>query len=223
MSTAAAAALTALAIAGLLTLFVVIVTDGRYGGKPLMRWIYNRFGASIFSAQSEAERWRKLAETLPLRGDEAILDVGTAVGDLPLTIAGLPNFSGRAAGVDWSPRMMSAAQKQARRQGAPAHFAVVDVRRGLPFASGQFAIVFCLGLLETLPKAENLLLELARVLKGEGTLVVSLYRGWSAWSAALSERWYRQHLPSPGKWEVQVAPCRRGQEVVIARRRRELV
>ena len=218
MTVAVVAALTALVIVGLPALFVVL-TDGRYFGKPLVRWIYNRFGAPIFSARSEAERWRRLAETLPLRGDEAILDVGTAVGDLPLTIAALPNFWGRVAGVDWSPRMAGAAQNRARRQRTAAHFAVVDARHALPFAGGLFDVVFCLGLLETLPQAEQLLAELARVLKAEGTLVVSLYRGWSAWSAALSADWYRQHLPAPGEWELQIAPCRQNQDVVIARRR----
>ena len=209
--------LLALGAAGLAIIFVLL-TDGRYFGKPLVRRIYDRFGASIFGSRSEAERWHALAKTLALRGDETVLDVGTAVGDLPLSIAARPGFRGRVTGVDWSPRMMDAAQKRARRQGAPACFAVADARRSLPFAGGQFDVVFCLGLLETLPQAENLLSELARVLKTEGTLVVSLYRGWAAWSAALGERWYRQHLPSPDRWEVHIAPCRRGQDVLIARR-----
>lgn len=211
------AVLLALGAAGLAVAFVLL-TDGRYFGKPLVRWIYNRFGASIFSSRSEAERWHALANALPLRGDEAVLDVGTAVGDLPLSIAARPGFRGRVTGVDWSPRMMDAAQKRARRQGVPACFAVADARRPLPFAGGQFDVVFCLGLLETLPQAENLLSELVRVLKTKGTLVVSLYRGWAAWSAALDEGWYRQHLPSPEGWEIHTLPCRRGQDVLIARR-----
>jgi ubiquinone/menaquinone biosynthesis C-methylase UbiE len=208
-----------LVVVVLIPLFV-LVTDGRYFGKPLIRWIYDRFGASIFGSRSEADHWRDLAQRLGLRGDESILDVGTAVGDLPLTLASLPGFRGHAWGVDWSPRMMAAAEAAAQQRGLGDRvtFQVVDVRDGLPFEADRFDVVCCIGLLETWPQPEQILAELGRVLKPEGVLVLSLYRGWSAWSAHLSRDWYTRHCTALGYGDLQVISSRRSQDLVVARR-----
>jgi ubiquinone/menaquinone biosynthesis C-methylase UbiE len=208
-----------LGIVGLVVLFVVL-TDGRYLGKGLMRWVYDRLGPAIFAAQSEAERWRGLIEKLGLRGDERVLDVGTAVGDLPLALAATPGFRGQAVGVDWSKRMMVTAAEEAKRRGLEGRveFQVVDIRGGLPFGDRAFDVVFCLGLLETLPRPERILRELRRVLVPNGIMVLSLYRqGWSSRIAALSLEWYERHLSVLGWGEVEVASCRRSQDVVIVR------
>ena len=205
-------------MAGLLLAFVLL-TEGRYFGKGVMRWVYDRFGPAMFGAHSEADRWQGLAERLELRGDEAILDVGTAMGDLPLALARLPDFRGRVVGVDWSPRMMVAATREAQRQGLgdQVQFGVVDVRGALPFASAKFDLLFCLGLLEALPHPELVLHEFKRVLKPGGRLVLSLYRGWAAWNTALSLEWYERHLVPLGIRDLQVLPCRSNQDVVVAR------
>ena len=34
-------------------LLLVIVTDGRYGGRGLIRWVYGRLGPGIFGARRE--------------------------------------------------------------------------------------------------------------------------------------------------------------------------
>ena len=164
--------LATLFLAGLLLTFVLL-TEGRYFGKGVIRWVYDRFGPAIFGAHSEADRWQKLAERLDLCGDEVMLDVGTAVGDLPLTLALLPDFRGRVVGVDWSPRMMAAAGREAHRQelDGQVQFGVVDAREALPFTGAAFDLVFCLGLLETLPHPEPVLREFKRVLKPGGWLV----------------------------------------------------
>lgn len=207
-----------LGVVGLTTLFVLL-TDGRYFGKRLMRSVYDRFGPVIFGALSEAERWHSLAKALKLCGDEKILDLGTATGGLPLTIAAMPGFRGRVVGVDWSPRMIAAAQAEAGRCGLEgrAKFRVADVRKPLPFPDDEFDIVFCLGLLETLPHPERILQELVRVLKSGGVLVLSLYRSWAARSVSLGLGWYREHLAALGLQDLRVVPCRRHHDVVIAR------
>jgi ubiquinone/menaquinone biosynthesis C-methylase UbiE len=210
-----------LGIPGLVALFVVL-TDGRYFGKELMHWVYDRLGPSMFGARSEAEKWRQLIEKLRLRGDERVLDVGTAVGDLPLTLVVTPGFRGQAVGVDWSERMIVSAREEAKRRGLESRvkFQVVDVREGLPFGDKEFDVVFCFGLLETLPQPERILKELGRVLEPEGIMVLSLYRsGWSSRIVALSLEWYEQNLSALGMGEIQVASCRRSQDVVIGRSR----
>ncbi|HZD40610.1 MAG TPA: methyltransferase domain-containing protein [Terriglobales bacterium] len=118
-------------VASLLILFVVL-TDGRYFGKGVMHWVYDCLGPMMFGAQSEAARWRSLSEKVRLRGNERVLDVGTAVGDLPLTLVAMPGFRGRAVGVDWSQRMIEVATEEAKRRGLDGRveFRVVDIRAG---------------------------------------------------------------------------------------------
>ena len=48
--------LATLFLAGLLLTFVLL-TEGRYFGKGVIRWVYDRFGPAIFGAHSEADRW----------------------------------------------------------------------------------------------------------------------------------------------------------------------
>ena len=208
-----------LGIAGAATLFVIL-TDGRYFGKRLMHQVYDRLGPVIFSAHSEAEHWHDLVEALQLRRDEAILDVGTAVGDLPLTIAAMSGFCGQVTGIDWSPRMIAVAQAETIRRGlsSRARFQVADVRETLPFDAGQFDVVSCLGLLETLPHPERILRELRRVLKPDGVLVLSLYKGQATQRlVALGLDWYQQHLAALGLRDLQVISCRQHHDIVIAR------
>ena len=127
---------------------------------------------------------------------------------------------GRVVGVDWSPRMVETAIEEAERRGLEgrAAFQTVDIRRGLPFEEGEFDVVFCLGLLETLPQPEQVLGELRRVLSPDGTMVLSLYRqGWSSKIVALSLEWYKQHFAALGLGKVEVVSCRRSQDVVVVR------
>jgi ubiquinone/menaquinone biosynthesis C-methylase UbiE len=143
-----------------------------------------------------------------------------------MTLVSMPGFRGQAIGIDWSERMAATATEEAQRRGlgGRVEFRTVDIREGLPFGDGEFDVVFCLGLLETLPRPERVLKELRRVLtrNGKGIMVLSLYRqGWSSKVAALSLEWYERHLAALWLGEVEVAPCRRNQDVVIARPRKE--
>lgn len=211
--------LLALVIAGLIIILFVLLTDGRYFGKRLMYWVYDRVGPVVFSARSEVEQWRSLARSIGLQGNERVLDVGTAVGDLPLSIASMLGFQGQIVGIDWSPRMIEVAREEAssRGLGDRVRFEAVDVREGLPFAGGEFDVVICLGLLETLPRPERVLEELRHVLRVDGIMVLSLYRGWTARNAALSLEWYEKHLDGLGADELKVVPFRAHHDVVIAR------
>jgi ubiquinone/menaquinone biosynthesis C-methylase UbiE len=206
-------------IAAVLAVSFVLVTDGKYFGKPLVRWVYDRFGSLIFDARAEDGRWRGLAEALQLRGDETVMDVGTAMGALPLTIAAQPCFRGRVVGVDWSPRMVAAAHTEAKRLGLDDRvvFQVADVRQPLPFNDREFDVVCCLGVLEALPNPDAALGELVRVLKPGGTMALSLYRGAAGWLAALDINWYRERLLPAGLGDLQVIRHRRSEDVLVAR------
>jgi len=206
--------------AATLTFLFILLTEGKYFGKGLMHRIYDQVGPVMFGARTEAEQWRRFVDRLGLRGDERILDVGTATGELPLALAATIGFFGEVVGVDWSQRMMEVAADTAAGRGLDERvtFQVADLRAGLPFDDGEFDVVFCLGLLETMPSPERALRELRRVLVQEGMMVLSLYRGaLSSRIAALSLDWYEQHLLPLGLGDVKVATCRRSQDVVVAR------
>jgi SAM-dependent methyltransferase len=153
-----------LAGAGLIAVAFVLLTDGRYFGKRLMYRVYGRVGPAVFSLRGEAKQWHSLAECIGLHGRERVLDVGTAAGDLPLSIASMPDFRGQVVGLDWSPRMIRLAREEAGRRGLEdrARFEVVDIREGLPFTAGEFDVLICLVLLETLPEPDDVLEDFRR-------------------------------------------------------------
>lgn len=205
-------------IAGLIISFIVL-TDGRYFGKWLVFWIYDRFGAAMFGGRSEAIRWQRLAGLLALRGDERMLDVGTAVGDLPLSFAAQPDFHGHAVGLDWSPQMMVVARQAAQQRGLSQRVSFVrgDARRPLPFACESFNVIICLETLETLPHPEQILSETLRILRPDGRLVFSVYRGILVHSVSLSLDWYEKQLKPLG-FNLQRVELRQNCDIVIGKK-----
>jgi ubiquinone/menaquinone biosynthesis C-methylase UbiE len=201
-------------IAGLVILFVII-TDGRYFGKRLVFWIYDRFGAAMYGGRSEAARWQQLAGLLDLQGDERILDVGTAVANLPFTLAAQPNFQGHVTGLDWSPKMLATA----RRRGLSRRVSLVvgDGKRPLPFASHTFNVITCLETLETLPHPDQILGEIIRILRPDGILVLSLYKGVLTLTASLSLDWYQKQLEPLG-FSLQRIEFRQNYDIIIGQR-----
>lgn len=198
-----------------LLIFFVVLTDGRYFGKRLIFWIYDWFGAAMYSGRSEDARWQQLAGLLDLQGDEQILDVGTAVANLPLTLAAQPNFQGHVVGLDWSPKMLAAA----RQRGLSRQVSLVrgDGRRPLPFASQSFHVITCLETLETLPHPDHILREIIRTLRPDGILVFSLYKGILTLTAALSFDWYQKQLQSYG-FNLQLVQFRPNYDIVIGQK-----
>ncbi|MFO7246970.1 MAG: class I SAM-dependent methyltransferase [Thermaerobacter sp.] len=202
-------------------LWVMLRTDGRWFGKRLMYLIYDRVGPGLFAAMPETERWLALLARLDLEGGERVLDVGTAVGHLPLVLASRRWFRGSVTGVDWSPRMVERAREEALRRGLDgrARFQVADLRDGLPFADGAFDLVVCLGVLEAQPRTDRVLAELARLVAPGGRLVLSLYRDITAVLTGIDRRWYDRHLDALGFRHRAAIPFRPAHDVLVASRR----
>ena len=198
-----------------LVVLVILLTDGRYFGKGLVYWLYDRFGPAIFSARSDAQTWYLLAERVALSGTERILDVGTAMADLPLTLAGA-GMVAQAIGVDRSAPMMAAARAVARGRGVgdSVSFAVADLTQGMPFAGGQMDVIFCFGVLEAVPRPEAALAELRRLLRPGGVVVTSVYRGAATLGASLSVNWYRERMEGG---QVELVPLRRSHDAALLR------
>jgi ubiquinone/menaquinone biosynthesis C-methylase UbiE len=208
-----------IALVPMAALLFIVATDGRYFGKVVSSWVYARLGPSIFSIRSEAHRWQTLYSDLQLRGSERILDVGTAIGDLPNSFAAVSGFQGIVIGVDLSESMLGKAEARSHLEGLGqrAGFARADLTRGLPFQAGAFDIVICLGLLETIRRPETAIGELRRVLSPDGLLVVSLYRGAAGLLATLSVDTYLAQLTAERVSGHRLVPLRRNQDALIIR------
>lgn len=181
-----------LLLGGLLWL---LTSAGSLNQRLLFR-LYERLGQRLYATPD----WEPLLAQLTLHGGEHLLDIGTASGSLPLSLA--QRFDVQVSGIDWSPQMIEMAQQQAADSGVSARvsFEVVDVRDGLPFADASMDGVICLGVVETLADPTALIAEIDRVLKPEGWLLLSLYG--QRWGAQV---WYEQLL-APNLQVRQISP-----------------
>lgn len=187
---------------------VVALTDGRYGGRRLMHWVYDRFGPVAFAEWAEPEQWRTLAGAMGLDGESVLLDVGTATGDLPLTFAADGTVA-RAVGVDRSAPMIAVARRRADERDLPARFDVVDVTDGLPYEDGAFDAVVCPGLLESLSDPEA-------VLDDDGVLAVSRFGKGATLGAALGRSWYVDRLRGRGFGRFEPVELDRSHDGLVA-------
>ena len=161
-----------LAITGIVITFLifVIATEGRYFGKRLIRWGYNRRSVS-FEVRNDWKLWEYLIKRLNISPAEEILDLGTQTGHLPRLVARQRWFRGRVIGIDWSEEMIQEAQRQTRLEGTQNNvkFLCRDVQLPLPYGDSTFTLVTLVtGLLNGLKTPKTLFKEIHRVLKSNG-------------------------------------------------------
>jgi ubiquinone/menaquinone biosynthesis C-methylase UbiE len=205
------------AFAACLVVFFAVATEGRYFGASLSHWTYDRIGPSIFRLQSEAGQWQTLARYLHLIEGERLLDVGTALGDLPISFAQIDFAGVRAYGLERSPTMVAAAARDSARRGTRdrVSFVLADANSPLPFAAEAFSVVTALGILEGLGEPDRVLAEIVRVLEPDGKVVVSVYQGASSLVVSLSEQWYRARLLD---FTLERRNLRKSHDILIASR-----
>lgn len=117
-----------------------------------------------FLANWDANFYAKYADTLkPAKPGGRALDVGCGVGQV---VGGLTTAGVEAYGVDVSQPNIERAQKISPR------CQLYDGKR-LPFASGYFASVGAINVLEHVEEPENFIAELARVTEPGGRVIIS--------------------------------------------------
>lgn len=130
-------------------------------------------------------RLRRVRELLTDCPAGSVLDVGCGPG---MMFRYLLDRGFACFGVDLSPNMIEECRRQFGQERA-AHFAVGNIE-GLDFPDSSLDLILCLGVLEYVD-APAALQELVRVLKPNGTLVVSMLNGWSPyrlWERAVYRR-----------------------------------
>lgn len=114
---------------------------------------------------------RHLADLLPLRGDERVLDVATGTGHAALELAArLPR--GRVTGVDFSAGMLEQARKKAAARGTKnVDFAEMDMQ-DLRFDAASFDVATCAFGIFFVEDMESALAHMASKVKPGGTVAI---------------------------------------------------
>jgi SAM-dependent methyltransferase len=164
--------------------WLLITTEGVYLGRTIVIWLYDVYARRYDRIKEYDPDWESASLGEPilrwLRDIPAplILDVATGTARLPATLIAQPQFTGQVIGLDFSRRMLAiAAQKLA---GSGVDF-IYQSAEHLPFDDDTFDAVTCLEALEFMPNPEAALLELIRVVRPGGLILITNRRGFGAW------------------------------------------
>jgi ubiquinone/menaquinone biosynthesis C-methylase UbiE len=148
----------------------------------LMEWV---FDTCLFHGRLRELRERT-ADLADLHAGDRVLDVGCGTGTLALIAQARVGPGGRVVGIDPGREQVARASAKAARRSLPAVFEVATVEH-LPFDSQTFDVAFSTIMLHHLPPElrRQGLLEVARVLKPTGRLVVADFRDAAGKKSAL--------------------------------------
>lgn len=172
----------AAALLGSLLYWLIVITEGVFLGRRVVVWMYDMTAHKydrIKEFDDAAEHFfvvqpllHRLQQPAPL-----ILDVATGTGRVPLYLLNDPTFHGRVTGLDASRGMLELAAAKLRPFGDRAGL-VQQTADGLPFPDNVFDAVTCLEALEFFPSDTAALVEMMRVLRPGGVLMITRRRGW---------------------------------------------
>jgi len=114
-----------------------------------------------------------------IKKGEKALDAGCGTGIYSIELARRWAIT---TGVDSSGEMLNWARAKARKEGLTVEFVSADALT-LPFSDDYFDLVLSVGLLCFVKEREKALLEMRRVLRPGGRLIVGVLNKWSPWAA----------------------------------------
>jgi len=165
-------------LVGLLLYWQLIIAEGAYLGSRVVTLMYDwsaRIYERIKQYDAGDEQWflgLPLARALALIPAPLVLDVATGTGRLPRAVLRQPAFDGRIIGLDLSRRMLREAVRRTAQFADRLTYIWQDAQ-DLPFDDDTFDAVTCLEALEFTPDPQKVLLELVRVLRPGGVLLVT--------------------------------------------------
>jgi SAM-dependent methyltransferase len=139
-----------------------------------------------------------LEQALAGRSAAEILEMGCGPALDSLNLAQDPRY--HLSGVDISRQALAQGRAAVQALGRPLELVRADVRR-MPFADGEFDLVFSQGLLEHFPDPEPFWREMRRVLKPGGCAVVDVPQTWNPYTVA--KAWHQLKGDWPWGWETQ--------------------
>jgi ubiquinone/menaquinone biosynthesis C-methylase UbiE len=153
--------------------------------------------AKAFAANpwvTDEDRIRRLVAAARLTGTERVLDIATGPGYIAEAFAGAAR---EVVGVDLTDAMLAIGKQRTSENGVSnVSFRAADAQN-LPFENGAFDIVVCRLALHHLLKPLQVLLEMARVCRiGGVVLVEDIYASEHPERAAYQDRWETLRDPS---------------------------
>ena len=104
-----------------------------------------------------------------------VLDIGTGPGEPALTVAALLGRQGKVFGIDPTPEMISAAQREAIRQGLQNVEFEVAIANPVPFSSDTFDAIVSRFAIMFFPSPVDALRETLRTLKAGGRMAFAVW------------------------------------------------
>lgn len=140
---------------------------------------YRGWRASRLGRVTDALEQDLILELVGPPEGQRILDVGCGDGTL---LAELARRGAIVTGIDTNPRMLAAARERARAE--TVEIILVEGNAGaLPFPDTTFDVVVAVTVLCFMNDAGRAFMEMARVLKAGGRLVIGELGRWSLWAA----------------------------------------
>lgn len=173
-------------------------------GKPWNPEEYDAWYKTSLGAISDRLEKELVFSLIEIKQGDAVLDVGCGTGNYTIELA---KRGADVIGIDSSEEMLAWARIKAQKAYIEASFMAADATN-LPFPDSFFDTVLSNGLLCFLKEPEKALMEMHRVLKPGGRLVIGVLNRWSPWSffrrikALFKETIYNQaHFISPPELE----------------------
>lgn len=140
---------------------------------------YARWRSSRLGQITDALELQLLFELLGPVADKTLLDVGCGDGELASKLA---HRGAIVTGLDADPAMIAAARRRAGVEGTQLQLVEGQAEK-LPFDDAVFDRVVAVTVLCFVCDAERAIMEMARVLKPGGLLVIGELGRWSLWAA----------------------------------------
>lgn len=142
--------------------------------KSYAQWRSSRLGQI-----TDALEQQLLFELLGSAADKTLLDVGCGDGALATELV---RRGAIVTGLDTDPAMIAAARRRTKIEGTQLHLVEGQAER-LPFNDAAFDLVIAVTVLCFVRDAKRAFMEMARVLKPGGRLVIGELGRWSWWAA----------------------------------------
>lgn len=140
---------------------------------------YAKWRSSRLGQITDALEQQLLFELLGPVADKTLLDVGCGDGALASALA---RHGAIVTGLDADPVMIAAARRRTEIEGTRLHLVEGQTEK-LPFSDAAFDLVVMVTVLCFVRDAERALMEMARVLRPGGRLVIGELGRWSFWAA----------------------------------------
>jgi ubiquinone/menaquinone biosynthesis C-methylase UbiE len=163
---------------------------------------------AVYSTLDVVKQRRVVRQALALQGGERVLDIGVGPGFLAAEIAVEVGPGGRVCGIDPSASMLAIARTRAE----PAGGAAIELKLGdandIPYPAASFDVVTATQVLEYVPDVAGALVEIRRVLRPGGRVLV-LDTDWDSvvWHTTDRERMRRVLLAFEAHLSDPHLPC----------------